>query len=80
MDLRKEFCDDPENYVNAPGVEIKWAATATQRAQIHTNLVLTSNTKDMKLCREQDQIIARFRKEFPDMEVREVRMFNTHFI
>jgi hypothetical protein len=45
---------------------------ATQKAQVHTNLLLTSNTKALKLCREQDTIISKFREAFPDLPVKEV--------
>jgi hypothetical protein len=75
MDLRKQLCDDAENYVNDPMIEIQWAEMAAQKAQVHTNLILTSNTKVIKMCREQDLIIKHFRETFPDLSVREVSNF-----
>jgi hypothetical protein len=71
-DLRTQLCDDPSNYVNDPSIELQWAMLATQKAQIHTNLLLSSDTKQMKLCREQDSIIAKFRESFPELAVKEV--------
>ncbi|KAI6182593.1 Protein PBDC1 [Aphelenchoides bicaudatus] len=72
MDLRTQLCDAPEKYENNPEVEIQWMMQATQKAQIHTNLLLTSDTKALKLCREQDVIIGKFRETFPDLQVKEI--------
>lgn len=77
MDLRKQLCDDPENYINDPSVELQWAMMAAQKAQVHTNLILTSDTRVMKLCREQDLISQRFREAFPELSVKEVICFRT---
>lgn len=72
MDLTKQLCDVPENYINDSGVELQWAMMAAQKARVHTSLLLTSNTKVVKLCREQDLIIQRFRETFPDLAIKEV--------
>lgn len=90
MDLTTQLCDKAEKYENNPDVELQWLMQvqldlvlitlysylqATQKAQIHTNLLLTSDTKALKLCREQDTIISRFREAFPDLPVKEVCLF-----
>lgn len=72
-DLRSQLCDKPENYINDPTIELQWAEKAFKKAGIHTNLIFTSDTKQLKLCKEQDQILERFRKDFPSIDVSNVR-------
>ncbi|KAF1581791.1 UNVERIFIED_CONTAM: Protein PBDC1, partial [Eudyptes robustus] len=45
---------------------------AFKKAEIHTNLLLSSDTKHLKLCKEQDQIYEQFRKDFPNLDVKAV--------
>ncbi|CAD5207170.1 unnamed protein product [Bursaphelenchus okinawaensis] len=68
-DLRTQLCDTPENYINDPIVEIQWAEKAFKKAEVHTNLLLSSDTKHLKLCKEQDIIHEAFRKDFPELKV-----------
>lgn len=72
-DLRTELCDSGDTYINDPLVELQWAEKASRKAEIHTSLLLSSDTRKLKLCREQDVIYQRFRADFPGLDVKNVR-------
>ena len=76
MDLRNDLCpSSADSYVNDTGVELQWAMAATQKAKIHTELLLSTNTSELKLCRNDEQIHQEFRQTFPNLAVTNVRFF-----
>ncbi|KAI6203080.1 Vacuolar protein sorting-associated protein 51-like protein [Aphelenchoides besseyi] len=72
MDLRTQLCDSGDKYINDPSVEIQWAISSTNKAKIHTNLLLNSNTRQLKLCKDDDRIAELFRSTFPDLQIKEI--------
>ncbi|KAI6241206.1 Protein PBDC1 [Aphelenchoides fujianensis] len=72
MDLRTQLCDSAEKYENDPNVEMQWAMEATRKAKIHTQLLLNSDSRLLKLCKDDDRIASDFRAAFPDLAVQEI--------
>ncbi|VDN56481.1 unnamed protein product [Dracunculus medinensis] len=61
-----------ENYVNDTSVEMAWACKAVERAHIHMNLILNSDTTNLTLHKLQDSLYNEFRRLFPEMNVETV--------
>ena len=73
MDLTTQLCPSAADaYINDPAVELQWAMAAAQKAKIHTELLLSSNTSELKLCKDDDDIISAFRELFPRFDVKQV--------
>ncbi|KAI1718063.1 polysaccharide biosynthesis domain-containing protein [Ditylenchus destructor] len=72
-DLATQLHDDPQNYVNDQNVEVAWAIKAAESASIHMNLLLAvQDTTKLRLNKHQDEIYAKFRELFRDMDVENV--------
>ncbi|KAH7728438.1 putative polysaccharide biosynthesis protein [Aphelenchoides avenae] len=71
-DLATQLHDDPNNYINDPNVEIAWAMKAAERASVHMNLIMATDTRALKLTKHQEEMHKQFREAFPSMDVEEV--------
>uniref|UniRef100_A0A1I7USU3 Polysacc_synt_4 domain-containing protein n=1 Tax=Caenorhabditis tropicalis TaxID=1561998 RepID=A0A1I7USU3_9PELO len=63
---------DADRYVNDESIEIAWATKAGEQAEVHMNLIMRCDTRILRLNKNQDIILAAFRKSFPDLDVEEV--------
>uniref|UniRef100_A0A0N5BKU5 Polysacc_synt_4 domain-containing protein n=1 Tax=Strongyloides papillosus TaxID=174720 RepID=A0A0N5BKU5_STREA len=68
-DLVTQLTAPPEDYINDPSIELAWAMKASERASIHQNLLLSCDTKTLKLNKNQDDIYKSFREIFPDLNI-----------
>lgn len=71
-DLATQLHDDPNNYINDPNVEIAWAMKAAERASVHMNLIMATDTRALKLTKHQEEMHKQFREAFPSMDVEKV--------
>uniref|UniRef100_A0A7E4VQP9 Polysacc_synt_4 domain-containing protein n=1 Tax=Panagrellus redivivus TaxID=6233 RepID=A0A7E4VQP9_PANRE len=71
-DLATQLNDDGDNYINDPSLEFAWVMQATEKASIHMNVIMAVDTRKLKLTKDQDEIYAKFREMFPNLDVRSV--------
>lgn len=62
-----------EDYGNKSDVELHWAMKAMDHATVHYNLISSVDASRLKLTQIDDIIYASFRKEFPDLDVRNIK-------
>uniref|UniRef100_A0A914CIL2 Polysaccharide biosynthesis domain-containing protein n=1 Tax=Acrobeloides nanus TaxID=290746 RepID=A0A914CIL2_9BILA len=72
VDLETQLSDNSDKYINDPSIELAWALKAAERATIHMNLLMSVDTKLLKLTKHDKEIYQKFREIFPEMNVEEV--------
>ncbi|BFZ01775.1 hypothetical protein BsWGS_04814 [Bradybaena similaris] len=63
----------PDDLGNTADVELSWAMKAMDHATVHYNLISSVDASNLRLTQIDDQIYQRFREEFPDLNIRDLR-------
>lgn len=65
---------DPETAENHPDIEKQWAVKAMHQAETYFKLLQAVDPRKVKLTRLDDEIYNHFRSEFPDLDLKELKV------
>ncbi|ODM86724.1 Protein PBDC1 [Orchesella cincta] len=69
LDAASYLTRPAEEYVNDANVEAMWAVKVAEDSEIHYNLLCSADPKLLKLCKYDDWIYSKFRKQFAKFKI-----------